>query len=280
MRYDYFEPAPDLRAYLGSYYIMDLPQGGGGPVRVGIPHIRFLIGGDSILDDGDSSVILRSPSVVACGPVMRAGHVSVTPGTMIFAVSLTPLGWHSLLGIPMHELANRKPLLDDFLPIDPDRLQDRLLSARSDGELVAAVDDFFRSLKVRQNGVDAAFLGEVSDWLLDRGSPGVDALRQRLDISTRQLDRLCNVYFGGPPKRLHRMFRALHVSNHMAWTGETDWRKAVGERYYDQSHFIKDFKDLIGCTPGEYVHGPNMMIRFDLMKRLQISHPSGFSLIG
>lgn len=280
MRYDYFEPAPDLRRYLGSYYIMDMPQGGGGPVRVGIPHIRFLIGGESVLDDGDCSVVMRSPSVVACGPVIRAGHVSVTPGTVIFAVSLTPLGWHSLLGVPMHELANRKPSLDDLLPTGSHRMQDRLLSARDDSELIGAVDDFFRSLKIRQNRIDTGFLGEASKWLLDRESPGVDILRQRLGISSRQLDRLCNDYFGGPPKRLHRMFRALHVSNAMAWTGETDWRKVVGERYYDQSHFIKDFKDLIGCTPGEYVNGPNMMIRFDLMKRLEISHPDGFSLIG
>jgi AraC-like DNA-binding protein len=281
MRYDYFEPAPDLRRLVGSYYIMDIPQGGGDIVRVEIPHIRFLIGGESTLQHGADTVRYRSPAIIVCGPVLKAGMAVVSPGTLIVGVSLTPLGWQRLLGIPVNELASRKVSLDDLFPIAAASVRDRLLSARDDADLIGRVDDVFRSLSHRpERPVNEAFIHTASRWLLDPSSPGIDALAREVNISSRQLDRWCNRYFGASPKRLHRVYRALHVSNRLAWTGERDWQAVAGDLYYDQSHLIRDFRELIGCTPGEFIDGRSMMIRFDLMKRLAIPHPSGFSLIG
>lgn len=281
MRYFYAPPAMDLRAYVGAYYIMDMPLGGADLVRVEIPHVRFLLRGDSVLEHNGVQVCYRSPCVLLCGPAMQAGAVSVTPGTLILGAPLTPRGWQALVGAPVHELASGKTSLEHFRSVDARAVQDRLLSAPSDAAMFAAADDVLRGLvRYPARRVHEAFLDAASEWLLDTASPSIDVLKHETDFSSRQLDRLCKTYFGASPVRLRRKYRALHVSNALAWSGETDWRKAAGAAYYDQAHFIKEFKEMIGCTPGEYIKGRNMMIRFTLMQRLAIEHSSGFSLIG
>nr|WP_233061398.1 AraC family transcriptional regulator [Parvularcula mediterranea] len=98
--------------------------------------------------------------------------------------------------------------------------------------------------------------------------------------SQRQLERLCKAYFGGSPKKLHRKFRALHAANAFAWDEHQDWRDVASTTYYDQAHFIREFKTFNGRTPTEFINGPHFLVRVTLDQRRQIDHPSPYSLIG
>lgn len=280
MRYEYWTPAPDLAQFLGSYYIIEIPEGGGDLVRAEVAHIRFILSGTSTLQHGHRRVPYGAPTALVCGPSLRTGSAHVSPGSKIIGASVTPLGWQMLLGLPMHEMSNQKVPLDAICRFDTALFTERIAAARSDTEMFGVVDGTFRDLLNTNRRFNEGFIGAASAWLLDPRSPGLDSFLAEIDLSHRQTDRLCRAYFGASPKRLHRLYRALHVSTQLAWTGETDWRQVAGDQYYDQAHFIKDFRDLIGCTPGEFVRGPNMMIRFDLMKRLSARHQSLFSLIG
>ncbi len=248
--------------------------------RAEVPHIRFILSGTSTLRRGRSNDVFGPPAAIVCGPTMKAGHVAVSAGSVIIAALITPLGWQELLGLPVNELVNACTRLGDLCRINEARLHERFLAARDDAGMFGVADDLFRSLLRERRGLNSEFLGTATQWLLDPNSPSVDELIKRSGLSHRQIDRLCNTYFGAPPKRLHRTFRALNVSTHLAWSGETDWRHVAGDQFYDQSHFIRDFKDIIGCTPGEFVRGPNMMIRYDLVQRLSIQHRDRYSLIG
>lgn len=280
MKYEYCQPDPRLHAYVGSYYIMHMPEGGGDVVRAEIPHIRIILSGSSVLSHGDRTLEFSAPDVVVCGPAMRAGSVAVSADTLILGISLLPRGWASLFGVAAAEVMNAKWRADDLRRICPDRVQDRLLSAPSDQEMFRVLDDILLSLVREPRALDQTFLSQFEQWSLDPHSPGIDELKEMTGLSVRTLDRLCKLYLGASPKRLHRKYRALQSVNRIARTGTTDWRVAAGEGYYDQAHFIKDFRDLIGCTPGTLMTDKSMMIRFDLMKRLAVPHHSGYSIIG
>jgi AraC-like DNA-binding protein len=259
---------------------MDVPEGTSGLTRAEIPHIRFLLAGDSVLKHGQEEATFGAPDIIVCGPSLRSGHAAVSRQTTIMGSSITPLGWQALLGCPMNEMANRKAPLSAFRKVDARDMIERALSAGNDDAMFGHMDAFFRSLIRETSTVNTDFIKQATNWLLDEYAPEVEAMQDVAGISYRQLDRRCKTYFGAAPKRLHRIFRTLHVSNALAWTGETDWKHVAGEQFYDQAHLIRDFKEFIGCTPGEYIRGRNMMIRFDLEKRMEIPHPSGFSLIG
>jgi len=68
-------------------------------------------------------------------------------------------------------------------------------------------------------------------------------------LSSRQLRRLTQLHLGLTPRDFSRVFRFQHMlkildmgGSNIAWAGH----------YYDQSHYIREFKSLSGLTPTEF----------------------------
>ena len=93
-------------------------------------------------------------------------------------------------------------------------------------------------------------------WLdYHQGQGSIAALVDELPFGQRRLERLFLRYVGLSPKRYARLLRVAH-SRELIKRGEeagslTDIAHAAG--YFDQAHFIHDFKDVIGLTPGGYL---------------------------
>ncbi len=59
---------------------------------------------------------------------------------------------------------------------------------------------------------------------------------------------------GLSPKYLARIRRIGYLCNLIAGKKKVDWAKVFYEcEFYDQSHFIKDFKEFTGRTPQQYL---------------------------
>jgi methylphosphotriester-DNA--protein-cysteine methyltransferase len=124
------------------------------------------------------------------------------------------------------------------------------------------------------------FIETATNWIVDPEPNEIEHLLENVDFSHRQVERLCKTYFGSGPKKLHRKFRALHAANRLTWMNLSDWREVARAAYYDQAHFIKEFKQFNGRTPQEFMNGPNILVRMTLEERLKINHGSPFSLVG
>ena len=280
MRYDYWQPASDLAPYVGAYYVLEIKDDVADRIRAELPFLRILLAGTSELENDGERVAHTAPSAMLCGPSFRTGHAAVSGGTLIVGAMIKPLGWQALAGVSMADYTNRKVPLSDIRPVDTESICGRLIKVRDDtAALFCELDDVLRDLLRPNPDVNEKFLRLASTWLGNAQTVSVDDLVQRSGLSLRQVDRLCRKYFGASPKRLQRKYRVLQVMTRLAWTGETDWRQVAGDGFYDQSHFIKDFKAMVGYTPGEFTKGPHQMIRFDLERRLKIPHDSFFSVI-
>lgn len=68
-------------------------------------------------------------------------------------------------------------------------------------------------------------------------------------LSSRQLRRLCHLYLGVSPRNFYRVLRfqraldALNQGHH----------KDLLAGYYDQAHYIREFKTFAGVTPGNFL---------------------------
>lgn len=79
------------------------------------------------------------------------------------------------------------------------------------------------------------------------------SLYQNVDLSERTLERYFNLYIGTSPKKYVRLVqfrRTLHDLWAQQPSSLTDI--AVKHGYYDQSHFIKSFKQYTGVTPSQF----------------------------
>lgn len=76
--------------------------------------------------------------------------------------------------------------------------------------------------------------------------------------STRTTQRVFRRYVGVPVKWVLCRYRLQHAALEIETDSTVDFADlAVRCGWYDQAHFINDFRSMLGCTPGEYAtrHG-------------------------
>lgn len=97
-------------------------------------------------------------------------------------------------------------------------------------------------------GCNAARLKEVSSDLF---------------ISDRQLQRRFGEAVGVGPKTFQRISRLETVLKHLLLNQNRDYLAfALEHGYYDQSHFIKEFKEYVGESPSLFLQDKNFMSHF------------------
>ena len=62
--------------------------------------------------------------------------------------------------------------------------------------------------------------------------------------------------FGFAPKRLLRRQRFLDTLGQVRTQPDAKFIALLDERYFDQSHFIRDFREFMGMTPREFLACP------------------------
>jgi transcriptional regulator GlxA family with amidase domain len=89
-----------------------------------------------------------------------------------------------------------------------------------------------------------------------KGQVSVDELSEQLNINRRQLERRFASAIGLSPKQLAKIVRlqaALKMLEQGHFTSLT--ALAYENGYFDQAHFIKDFKEFTGLSPKQFFAG-------------------------
>lgn len=87
----------------------------------------------------------------------------------------------------------------------------------------------------------------------DHAITKVDAVSSRTGVGMRQMQRLFSLYVGVSPKWVIKRFRLHEALERLAAGHEVDWPQlALDLGYFDQAHFIKDFKAMVGQSPVDY----------------------------
>jgi AraC-like DNA-binding protein len=106
-----------------------------------------------------------------------------------------------------------------------------------------------------QNGV---IVQAMSAYIVNRsGQVRVDDLAFDAAMSARQLRRLFLEHLGLSPKHFCRVIRFRHSLPRLRSTRRGDWAELALEcGYYDQAHFINEFREFSGYTPSEFAALP------------------------
>ena len=165
----------------------------------------------------------------------------------------TPLGTHRLLGIPMHELANRTVALDDLVP-GARELTDRVRDARSWAGRFDLVETF-----LLRRLVDSTLPSPGVQWSWEHlrrthGLAPIGALADELGWSHRRLIARFRDQIGLAPKTLARVIRFDRAITALRSPGVRGLAEiALDCGYFDQAHLNRDFRELAGTTPTSFL---------------------------
>lgn len=209
-----------------------------------------------------TSIILPDGCVDAIFFLHRSGEIQANViGTMTVPQRVTLEGDQAILGIRFHP-----GMAGICLPVDIPRLTDR--SAPLQTILGTDVHDFLSDLgsnhsierkiedlerRVGRLPQVTAIHTAIGELVGQRGQLSVESLADLASVSPRQLQRTCLKHSGLSPKRLSRVLRFRHAAGLLRKCQASDASIAAECGYFDQSHMIRDFQELAGLSPDEFV---------------------------
>ncbi len=162
---------------------------------------------------------------------------------------LTPAGARQLLGLPAAALRAELVPLADVLPVD--RLYDELATAADWPSRFDVLDLALRTLASAGAGIRPELTWA---WARLHDEPGrrVGDLAGDLGWSRRHLAATFATEFGLGPKQVARLVRFRNARDLLA-SGRSFAEVAAETGFADQAHLSRDWRDLAGCTPGEWL---------------------------
>jgi len=171
----------------------------------------------------------------------------------VFGIKFRPGAFHSFWKSSVSELTDRVLTINDVFDTSREQVEETLFSIERREKKMDFAEHFLRNHDPERDP-KIEFINRVIDRIKNNTDVlKVEDIADRYTISKRTLQRLFKRYVGVPPKwvimryRIHEAIETLNESNDINWT-----ELALDLGYFDQAHFIKDFKAMIGRTPTEY----------------------------
>lgn len=237
-----FDPPPRLRNRVASIEIIEVDGGN----TIVLPSTSAVLGIQFRGRVRSGDTLLARAGVTGIQSSARTYSYELGTGSLL--VRFTPEG-AACLGVPAAELANRSVALDDLLPrARVAALHEELGGAIDTSRRVAVLEGFLDELRHESDPLVTRALA-----LLDKGaeSVNVSAAACALGLSERQFERRFRAQVGVTPKHFAMLRRFERVAAR-AKTARSLTAAAIEAGYFDQSHFIRDFRRFAGAAPREF----------------------------
>lgn len=246
MNYKIYESNEDLAAFIRCYWTLEdtmqespekqtiVPDGCMEMIfHYGDPYKQYTEGGDSILQ----------PKCFVIGQLTRPLVIEPTGKTGIFSVRFQPDGFLPIASIPIKEMENTAVSLERLFGEEGTGIEQKILNAGSTEERIKLVETFLLARLSARETIDQVVRSTVETILTANGQLSIDELLKRSGIYRRQLERKFSAAIGLSPKQLSRTIR-LQATLKMLLGRKFPNLTALAyeNEYYDQAHFIKEFK--------------------------------------
>jgi AraC-like DNA-binding protein len=233
-------PAKDLAYFVERYWIIHWDLHGQAPYiseNLAYPCVNL------VFERGQSGIF---------GVVSGKSSRLLKDAGAVFGVKFRVGAFYPFVKFPISRLTDNCISLEAVFDVDADALTEEVLSQKSNEAMIETVENFLRPhLPEKDRLIEE--LNLISDFVAAHPEiRKVEDLIACLPFSKRHLQRLFKQYVGVSPKWLIQRYRLHEAAEQVAKS--SNWAKlAVDLGYFDQAHFIKDFKAMIGKTPMEYV---------------------------
>jgi AraC-like DNA-binding protein len=215
--------------------------------------VIFDVGQRQHLDcySADGHTRLKVPPAVIAGPHSESYISDIAADEPVMAIHFRPGGAFPFFGIPLGDLADAAVGLDDIWGRNGHDLHERLIAASSVAARFAVIEEFLLSrarFSVRRHPGVAAAMAAVE------ATPSIRMaeVRQLAELSTKRMIALFRAEVGLSPKAYARVRRLQAALRQLRAAPKSSARIAADIGYFDQAHFVREFRSFAAMTPMQY----------------------------
>lgn len=257
MIFKIIKPSSELAAYIKSYWIMESGNDNSTVsdrvIPTGSCELMFHFGNPFKTVDGNNISKIQ-PNFFLCGQKNTYYDASTMGNTGLLAVTFKPHGAKLFFNMPINLIQNLNVSLDDFLGKEGLEIGCRIADANDNLTRIRILEKFLQRRIIFNKMHDFRRIDSALNKIyMRKGMLNIEELSDVACLSNRQFERKFSEFTGLSPKQFLRIARFQHIINlknknkHLSLT-----QLAYEAGYYDQSHFINEFKLLSGYTPKEF----------------------------
>ncbi len=246
-----FDPGPRLRPFIEHYWAIRYDLGAETPYTqtvLSYPNINLAFEQDH---SGRHASVYGVPRRLFVQELRGSGKV--------LGVKFRVGGFYPFWNRDVALLFGTRMAANEVFGLEADDWLSTVLDAGDDAAMAEQAE---RALLTQLPSIDdqaelAASL--VHETMNNRAIIRVEQLCEHSGMSVRQLQRLFRKYVGVTPKWVIKQFRLQEAAQHLEQDESAHWAElAVQLGYFDQAHFIKDFKSVLGQSPTAYRNRSNL----------------------
>jgi len=243
-------PSLSLTPYIAQYWCWQLPVG------TAIPAIYSGTGVECVFNLGDpveviqpySSLISKGEGVILC-PRQQHFRAIGTGKVNLLSIRFRSAGFFRLFKIPLTELTDK---LIDANNIFPESLFVQLLDEQSKCALVTLLDRYL--LHQLNNVVEDKLMNCLIDNIYYQNNLRLPIIMSNSGMSERSFQRKFKMYTGVGAKYFQRTARFQSCIKALLMNPKLNYSQlALTHGYFDQAHFINEFKGFSAFTPQYFI---------------------------
>ena len=187
------------------------------------------------------------------GQIYGAINLSIIDKTYVLGIKFKPTSFHKLFKVNMLTLTNNIQLLKEFnaelhYQLEPIFLENKY----SMEKFKSAILEIFNENSFQEND-KTKIVDQVIDFIhKNNGLVTVKDINETVNVSQKTLENYFNKMVGLTPSKFLRQYRFVSLLRRFQ-NKNIDLKILAKEfKYYDASHFTKDFKLFTGQTPKKY----------------------------
>lgn len=234
-------PSDDLLFFVEQYWVVSWDLRGHAPYQA------------EHLPDASVHLVIEDDLAVVLGVTSRKFSRLTEGAGRAFCIKFRPGAFYPFVNAPASGFTNKRVSLSEVFGAAGQALETAIRVTKEDKPCIEIAEQFLRSRHPERDDAVALIHRIIERVAADRALTKCSHLEHEFNVTERTLQRLFSRYVGVSPSWVIRRYRIHEAVSRLEQGEVVDWPTlAIDLGYFDQAHFIKDFKQLIGVSPGSY----------------------------
>lgn len=249
MDYQTYEPHLDLKSIISCYWTLEVQKQNNPQKQQIIPdgciEMIFILGDNIKRYTSEKDFIIQARAIIL-GQITKPFYIEPTGIVKTFAVRFNPYGLVNFISEPISNLIDREiPINQLFETKIIHDLEQKIIQAQNTKERIVIIEKFLLSRLNDEQTINRIIEDTINSLISSNGCASILSITKNNLSKRRQLERIFKKQIGISPKQLGKVFRlqtTLKMLLEEKSKNLTDIAYKSG--YFDQAHFIKDFKEF------------------------------------